>query len=35
MFWILHLICLFVFLPGLVVTIPLHLIYAAIKSPTP
>lgn len=27
MFWVLHVICMIFFIPGLVVTIPLHLIY--------
>ena len=32
MFWILHIICVFVFIPGLLLTIPLHLIHSAIKK---
>lgn len=32
MFWILHIICLLFFIPGLLLTIPLHLIYNAIRK---
>jgi hypothetical protein len=30
MMWIIHIVCLFFFLPALIVTIPLHLILSAV-----
>jgi uncharacterized membrane protein YdjX (TVP38/TMEM64 family) len=32
MFWLLHIICVIFFIPGLLLTIPLHLIYGALKK---
>ena len=32
MFWLLHIVCLVGFFPGLLLTVPLHLIYKAIKK---
>jgi len=32
MFWILHIACLLFFIPGLLVTIPLHMIFGAVTK---
>ena len=35
MFWILHIAALFVFMPALFLTVPLHMIHGAVKANRP